>query len=70
MIDQLKANFEGAAREDADLTDIAAARQEEMYRLEERLEDFQETMERVQTRFVDKLAERGDRAKPKGEEAK
>jgi hypothetical protein len=56
--DQLKMNFEDAAPEDEDLADIAAARQEEMYRLEERLEDFQETMERVQARFADKQAER------------
>jgi len=42
-----------------------------MYRLEERLEDFQDTMERVQTRFVDKLAELGESTKqPGGEEAK
>jgi len=66
MVDQLKMNFEDAAQGDAELTDIAAARQEEMYRLEERLEDFQETMERVQARFVDKLAERAETKKAQG----
>lgn len=71
MVDQLKMHIEEAAHGEADMEDIAAARREEMYRLEERLEDFQETMERVQARFRDKLAERGARKKPQGaEEAK
>lgn len=56
-------NCEDAAAGDLggeETAEIAAAREEDMYRLEERLEDFQETMERVQARFVDKKAEQGD----------
>lgn len=50
MIDQLKMNCEDAAASDPggeETAELAAAREEDMYRLEERLEDFQETMERV-----------------------
>ena len=66
MIDQLKMNCEDAAAGHPggeETAEIAAAREEDMYRLEERLEDFQETMERVQARFVDKKAEQGDKKK-------
>lgn len=52
-------NYEDAAGDqgEEELAEMAAAREEDMYRLEERLEDFQETMERVQARFLDKKAE-------------
>lgn len=69
MIDQLKMNFEDAANEELGGEEMAAAREEDMYQIEERLEDFQETMERVQTRFIDKKAEQ-DIKKPKTEEEK
>ena len=53
---------------EAGIDDIASARQEEMYHLEERLEDFQETMERVQARYQDKLAERRTKKQPESKE--
>lgn len=51
MMDQLKMNFEDAAalgggEEDED-GEMAGVHEEELYRMEERLEDFSETMERV-----------------------
>ena len=56
MLDHLRMQLEEAAEgEDWDGSDID--RQDEMETIEERLEDFQETMERVQTRFLDKIAE-------------
>lgn len=39
---------------------MSAAGLEDMYRLEQRLEDFQDTMMRVQYRFMDKQAEQRD----------
>ena len=50
-MDQLKMNFEDAAalgggEEDED-GEMAGVHEEELYRMEERLEDFSETMERV-----------------------
>ena len=56
MMDQLKMNYEEAAEGD-EMGQITGAYEDEMYRLEERLEDFQETMERVQARFFDKKSE-------------
>ena len=66
-------NYEDAAGDQAEeeLAEMAAAREEDMYRLEERLEDFQETMERVQARFLDKKEEQSVKKatqKPKDEE--
>lgn len=46
MMDQLKMNYEDSQ--------VDGGYEDEMYRMEERLEDFQETMERVQARFFDK----------------
>lgn len=66
-------NYEDAAGDqgEEELAEMAAAREEDMYRLEERLEDFQETMERVQARFLDKKEEQSVKKatqKPKDEE--
>ena len=66
-------NYEDAAGDQAEeeLAEMAAAREGDMYRLEERLEDFQETMERVQARFTDKKAEQSAKKaeqKPKDQE--
>jgi len=38
-----------------------------MERLEERIEDFQETMERVNARFLDKFGEKNKNKKPEEE---
>lgn len=52
MMDQLKMNVEDAAalgggmEEDED-GEMAGVHEEELYRMEERLEDFSDTMERV-----------------------
>lgn len=74
MIDQLKMNCEDAAGGEPsgeESAELAAAREEDMYRLEEKLEDFQETMERVQARFVDKKAEQEEmKKKPAAAEEK
>lgn len=65
MMDQLKMNVEdaqalgGGGEEDGD----GALAEEELYRMEERLEDFSETMERVQARFMDKKADERDKKK-------
>jgi len=65
MMDQLKMNVEdaqalgGGGEEDDD----GALAEEELYRMEERLEDFSETMERVQARFMDKKADERDKKK-------
>ena len=43
MMDQMKMNFEDAyarRESDEDIGDLGAVREEEIYRLEERLEDF------------------------------
>jgi|TARA_B110000285_G_C14980565_1_gene541155 hypothetical protein len=64
-MDQLKMNVEdaqalgGGGEEDDD----GALAEEELYRMEERLEDFSETMERVQARFMDKKADERDKKK-------
>jgi hypothetical protein len=42
---------------------MAGTYEEELYRMEERLEDFSDTMERVQARFMDKKAEQRDKKK-------
>ena len=62
MMDQLKLNYE-----DGQVDSVAY--EDEMYRLEEKLEDFQETMERVQARFFDKKQEE-KKQPPKEEEKK
>jgi hypothetical protein len=46
MMDQLKMNFEDAGGQ-GHIDDMGQLYEDEMYRLEEKLEDFQETMERV-----------------------
>jgi hypothetical protein len=53
-------------------SDMSAAGLEDMYKLEQRLEDFQDTMMRVQYRFIDKQAELRDKkaAEKKVEEEK
>ena len=66
-------NYEDAAGDqgEEELAEMAAAREEDMYRLEERLEDFQETMEKVQARFIHKKKEQGEKKeeqKPKDQE--
>jgi hypothetical protein len=66
-------NYEDAVGDqgEEELAEMAAAREEDMYRLEERLEDFQETMEKVQARFIDKKKEQGEKKaeqKPKDQE--
>ena len=70
MIDQLKLSVEDAEAKEG--SDMSAAGLEDMYRLEQRLEDFQDTMMRVQYRFMDKQAEQRDKkaASKKEEEEK
>lgn len=63
MLDHLRMRLEEAA-EDQDWGLNEADRHEEMERIEERLEDFQETMERVQARFHDKFNEMKANKKP------
>jgi hypothetical protein len=69
MMDQLKINYDDAALGEADeMGQISGSYEDDMYRLEERLEDFQETMERVQARFFDKKSEQ--KKQPAQEEEK
>jgi hypothetical protein len=59
-MDQLKMNYEDAAAGEGNIDEmgqITGAYEDEMYHLEEKLEDFQETMERVQARFFDKKSD-------------
>lgn len=57
MVDQLKASL-GEAVDGEDWGGSEADHHEELERLEERLEDFQETMERVHARYLDKSTEK------------
>lgn len=66
MMDQLKMNVEDAhalGGGGGEEEDDGALAEEELYRMEERLEDFSETMERVQARFMDKKADQRDKKK-------
>jgi hypothetical protein len=67
MLDQLRMRLEEAA-EGEDWGGSEADRHEEMERIEERLEDFQETMERVQARFLEKHTDRKASKMAPGEE--
>lgn len=53
MLDQLKMNLEDAAA-GYDGTTQQEEIQRVMYQFEERVEDFKETMDRVQSRFIEK----------------
>ena len=53
MLDQLKMNLEDAAA-GYDGTTQQEEMQRVMYQFEERVEDFKETMDRVQSRFIEK----------------
>ena len=61
MVDQLKLGANERMLSGADKMELTEEHEEEMYQLELRLEDFQETMERVQSRLLDKLEERKQR---------
>lgn len=71
MVDQLKLGANERLLSGADKMELTEEHEEEMYQLELRLEDFQETMERVQSRLLDKLEEKKQRKDPpKKEEQK
>jgi len=55
MMDQLKMNLEDAAARD-DGSEEYEQMSRAMFCFEERIEEFQETMERVQARFMEKKA--------------